>query len=178
MAFQNLDLNFATCFGWRPRIKGAPERRLWCDLAREAETKGWRNVDVKGIDLDLATNVDASYFYLARGKFTDLDTQFKWRAVFVNDHGLWKLDLPESNGAETLPEDAKAFFESEYFKKFSKRCGDLVDQARKLYRKVVEPHLKDGDLLSVAEEKLERVMFLAENARTMENLRGGKYELA
>jgi hypothetical protein len=177
LAFQNLDLKFATCFGWRPSIKGAPERGQWCDLAREAKTKGWRHVDVHGLDRDLATNVDASYFYLARGKFVDLDTQFAWRAVFVNDHGLWRMDIPGSPEAETLPEDAKAFFESEFFKKFSKRCGDLVDDAKRLFREVVEPHVKDGDLLSVAEEKLERILFLAENAHTMDNLRQGKYEL-
>ena len=58
---------------------------------------------------------------------------------------MWKLEL--LGGGEVLPEDAKAFFGCDYFKKFSKRCGDLIDRARKIYVDIVEQHLTEGELM-------------------------------
>lgn len=177
MAFENLDLKSAICFGWRPRFRSGVPVRSWCEIAEESITKGWRRVNVKALARDLAVNVDACYFYVAQGEFVDLDTGFTWRAVFVNDHMMWKLDLPGSPDAETLPEDADAFFKSEFFRKFAKRCGDLIDRARAEFTKTVEQHLEDGDLLEVDEVKLSRVMKDVDTKRFMENLRGCKYEL-
>lgn len=171
--FENLDLVEAFCFGWCPR----KSTLCWRNIADQSVTKGWKNSDVRRLDVDLKTNVDACYYFLTIGSFRDLDTGYLWRASFVNSHGLWKLELPESEGAEVLPEDAKAFFSSEYFMKFAKRGGDLIARGVKTYRDVVEPHLKNGELMQVDPIKLEAIVFWCENQHTMDNYRAGKYEL-
>ena len=173
MAFENLELKEAFCFGWCPRAR----TEAWYNLAIESVTTGWKNANIEHIDQDLKTNVDTCYFFICRGTFEDLDTGMKWQAQYINDHGLWLLTLPEGDGAEVLPEDAKAFFSCEYFKKFAKRCGDLIARAVDCYHEVIEQHLTGGELMSVDPVKLERIMFVAENAKMTDNLRNGKYEL-
>lgn len=179
MAFESLELTSALCFGWRPPRLGDDglKRRCWYDLAEESITKGWRDTDVQAMSKDLAANVASSYFYIAQGEFRDVVTGFRWRAVFVNDHMLWRLDMPKSPDTEILPADAAEFFKSKMFLKFAKRCGDLIDRADKRFRETVWPHVQEGEFLEVAEEKLERVLFNIETARFMNNLRTGKYEL-
>ena len=175
MAFERLTLKSALCFGWSPPSATGPAG-CWYDIAEQSVTKGWRGVDVGALEKDLAANVDASYFYICQGEFQDFDTDFRWRAVFVNDHAMWRLDMPGQD-IDIIPEDAKEFFGSEYFKKFSKRCGDLIDRAKARYWKTVDPRLKAGDLLQVAPEKLERILHDVDVKHFMENLRNGKYEL-
>ena len=175
MAFEHLVLEKAICFGWRPE---GPTGKCWYDLAQESITLGWRAVDVKAMSRDLSRGVDACCFNIAQGWFKDVVTGFGWHAAFVNDHMLWKLDMPDSPNTEALPQDAKDFFASKSFLKFSKRCGDFIDRADKMYRNVVWQHVQDGEFLDVAEEKLERIIFDIETARFMDNLRKGKYELA
>lgn len=170
--FENLELKEAFCWGWCTRAA----ELCWANIADASITKGWRNSDVKRLDVDLKKNVDACYFFICQGTFEDLDTGFRWRAAFVNDHALWKLELSEGQ-AEVLPEDAKAFFSCEYFKKFSKRCGDLIDRARKIYLDVVDPHLKNGELMSVDPVKMERLVHDSGVSQFMDNLRNSKYEL-
>lgn len=179
MAFEKLQLTSALCFGWRPPVlgAGAVPVKCWYDVAEESITKGWRDSNVADMENDLAQNVDSSYFYVAQGEFEDLVTGFKWRTVFVNDHMLWKLDMPKSPNTEALPQDAEEFFKSKMFLKFAKRCGDLIDRADKMFRNIVEEHLKNGEFLQVSEPKLERILFDIETSRFMANLRTGKYEL-
>ena len=88
---------------------------------------------------------------------------------------MWKLEL--LGGGEVLPEDDKACFGCDYFKKFSKRCGDLIDRARKIYVDIVEQHLMEGELMQVDPVKLDRIIHDTGVTRFMDNLRGGKYEL-
>jgi len=171
--FENLDLVEAFCFGWCP----AAAENCWANIADASITRGWKNTDVRRLDVDLKKNVDACYFFPCQGSFRDLDTGYLWRAAFVADHMLWKLELPESEGAEVLPEDAKAFFSSEYFMKFAKRCGDLIGRAKKIYEKVVDQHLRNGELMSVDVPKLERILHDASVTRFTDNLRRAKYEL-
>jgi len=171
--FENLDLVEAFCFGWCTRAASA----CWANIADASITRGWKNSDVRRLDVDLKKNVDACYFFPCQGSFRDLDTGYLWRAAFVADHMLWKLELPESEGAEVLPGDAKAFFSSEYFVKFAKRCGDLIDRAKKIYEKVVDQHLRNGELIQVDPIKLEAILFWCENQRFISNLRSGRYEL-
>ncbi len=172
--FENLDLRKAFCFGWCPPRAG----RCWADIAEESVTRGWRNSDVARLDDDLRRNVDACYFYTCQGTFEDLDTGYGWRAAFVADHAMWRLVLDGSPGAEVLPEDAKAFFSCEYFRRFAKRCGDVLDRAKKVYRGVVDGHVKSGELLKTDVVKAERILKSLDVARFMDNLRNGRYELA
>lgn len=138
-------------------------------------SKGWKNSDIQRLDVDLKKNVDACYFFPCQGVFEDIDTGFRWRAAFVADHMMWKLEI--LGGSEVLPEDAKAFFGCDYFKKFSKRCGDLIDRARKIYTGIVDPHLKSGELMQVDPIKLDRIIHDTGVTRFMDNLRNCKYEL-
>lgn len=176
MAFEYLDLRYAECFGWRRPDRRNPGRS-WVDIAEASVGLGWNGVDVKALERDLAFNVRQCYFNIACGEFIDMSTDFIWRATFINDHAMWKLTLPKSPDTEVLPEDASAFFASEFFKKFAKRCADLIRHAEFRFTQTVEPHLDDGDLLEVQEEKLSRIMYSAGNKRFMENLRTGKYEM-
>lgn len=171
--FDNLSLTGVYCFGYCPR----EVENCWANLVDQSVTRGWKNSDVAKIDRDLKANVDACYFFVCQGTFVDLDSGYRWRAAFVNDHMLWKLELVDGKGAEVLPEDAEEFFASVYFKKFSKRCGDKIDRAVRLYRDVAERHVCEGELMSVDPVKLERILDVAETERAMLNLRGGKYEL-
>lgn len=122
--FENLQLVEAFCFGWCTRAA----QTCWANIADGSVSKGWKNSDIGRLDVDLKKNVDACYFFPCQGVFEDIDTGFRWRAAFVGIHSLWKLEL-FNNSAEVLPEDAKAFFSCKYFKKFSKRCGDLITRA-------------------------------------------------
>lgn len=169
--FQNLQLVEAFCFGWCTRAADL----CWANIADGSVSKGWKNSDIQRLDVDLKKNVDACYFFPCQGVFEDIDTGFRWRAAFVADHMMWKLEI--LGGSEVLPEDAKAFFGCDYFKKFSKRCGDLIDRARKIYVDVVDPHLKSGELMQVDPIKLDRIIHDTGVTRFMDNLRGGKYEL-
>ena len=63
------------------------------------------------------------------------------------------------------------------FKKFSKRCGDKIDRAVEIYRKIAERHVQEGDLMKVDPVKLEAILAVAETKHAMLNLRNGKYEL-
>ena len=172
--FENLELRKAFCFGWCPVAAG----RCWANIADESVTRGWKNSDTARLDEDLKRNVDACYFFPCQGTFEDLDTGYRWRAAFVADHAMWKLELDGSPEAEVLPEDAKAFFSCEYFMKFAKRCGDILDRAKKVYCGVVDRHVKAGELMKADTVKLERILHDLGVARYMDNLRGGKYELA
>ena len=171
--FDNLDLREVYCFGFCPRASTTS----WVNLADQSVTKGWKHSDVARIDYDLKTNVDACYFFICQGTFVDLDTQIRWRAKFENIHSLWQLELVDGKRAEVLPEDAEAFFGCDYFKKFSKRCGDKIDRAVEIYRKIAERHVQEGDLMKVDPVKLEAILECAETKRFMDNLRNCKYEL-
>ena len=171
--FDNLDLREVYCFGFCPRASTTS----WVNLADQSVTRGWKHSDVRRIDYDLKTNVDACYFFICQGTFVDLDTQIRWRARFENIHSLWQLELVDGKHAEVLPEDAADFFGCEYFKKFTKRCGDKIVRAVEIYRKIAERHVREGDLMAVDPVKLEAILECAETKRFMDNLRNCKYEL-
>lgn len=122
-------------------------------------------------------DVDASYYFLTVGTFKDLDTDYVWRASFINRHGMWKLELSDGS-APVLPEDASAFFSCEYFKKFSKRGADLIARALSVYDEIVDSRIISGDLLKVDPVKLEKILGFVRNSRIMQNYRDGKYEMA
>lgn len=169
--FQNIQLIDVYCFGFCPNAADL----CWANIADGSVSKGWKNSDVQRLDVDLKKNVDACYFFPCQGTFEDIDTGFRWRAAFVADHMMWKIQL--IGGEEVLPEDAKAFFGCDYFKKFAKRCGDLIDRARKIYVDIVDQHLKNGELMQVDPIKLDRIIHDTGVTRFMDNLRNCKYEL-
>jgi len=172
--FANLDLIGATCFGWCPLAKG---QQSWFRLADQSVTKGWKQTDVRRIGDDLMKNVDACYFFVAQGDFLDIDSGMKYHARFVNDSALWYLSIPGSEEAEILPEQADQFFKSEFFGKFARRCGELIDRAVRCYDGIIEPHMQNGEFLQVSEVKLARILHDCRVSRFMSNLRDCKYGL-
>ena len=169
MAFENIELRAARCFGWRY------ENPSWADLADLAQARGWTEDKDAEVDSLLAADADSSYFSVCEGEFADVDTDIRWRATFQNLHAMWKLEV--ADGGEVLPEDAAAFFSSEYFAKFAKRCADLAQRAAGTFRSAVEPRMREGRMLRSDPVKVEAVLDAVEHARSAENLRTGKYEL-
>lgn len=170
--FGNLDLRDALCWGWCPKKSTS----CWVNVADAARQGTWDGAAVAAVDRDLAKNSDACFYFTCQGLFEDLDTGFLWRAQFVADHMLWRLTL--ENSGKVLPEDAADFFSSEYFLRFARRCGDLIDRARQVYAEAVEPRVKAGEMLSPDPRKVERIVRDVGVARFMDNLRQGRYELA
>ena len=85
--FENLQLVDVYCFGFCPNAATA----CWANIADGSVSKGWKNSDVRRLDVDLKKNVDACYFFPCQGVFEDIDTGFRWRAAFVADHMMWKI---------------------------------------------------------------------------------------
>ena len=58
--FAGLDLRAAKCFGY-----SIPEEDNWKFLADQVDDIGWKNVDVKQLEKNLAKNVEQSYMNIA-----------------------------------------------------------------------------------------------------------------
>ena len=80
--FDILDLKGITLFGGR-----------WVELATQSKTLGWSGVDKVAIEKSLAKAVDSSYFRIVSFNVEDLDTEITWHASFLNDKGLWELEI-------------------------------------------------------------------------------------
>lgn len=173
MAFENLDMRDAACFGWCPK---GPDTN-WYKVAQRSIDIGWSEDIRARVEKDLAVNVKASYFYICEGEFEDIDTGIRWRCSFMNDHMMWQLRIVDSPDADVTPEDAKAFFSSEMIQKFAKRCGDLIARAAKQIQNLLEPYLETGELLDVDEIKLSRIMDCVDKEYFMDNLRTRKFEM-
>lgn len=163
-SFENLDLRGIQIFGGR-----------WVELATQSKTLGWNGVDRLALEKSLARSVDSSYFRIVSFNVGDLDTEITWHASFLNDKGLWELEIFDSPRAEVEPEQMADFFGSAEFKRIAKRAGWLLEEASKAVNEVIMPRLEAGELLSVDEVKLSAIMHWLSDKQLMENLRSGKF---
>lgn len=171
--FENLDLRGISVFGGKKKAgEGKP---AWSELAKQSKTLGWQNIDRLALAESLARAVDATYFRIVSFKAEDLDTEITWHASFLNDRGLWKLEIFNSPRAEVEPEQCRGFFGSASFKKIAKKASWILEESRKLLEDVLNVHLDDGELLEVDEVKLAALMHWLSDKQWMENLRTGKF---
>lgn len=163
--FDSLDLKGITLFGGR-----------WVELATQSKTLGWsRGVDKQALEKNLARAVDSSYFRIVSFNVEDLDTEITWHASFLNDKGLWELEIFDSPRADVEPSQMADFFGSDEFKRIAKRAGWLLEEAKQVVKDVIMPKLEAGELLSVDEVKLSAIMHWLSDKQFMENLRSGKF---
>lgn len=162
--FDSLDLKGITLFGGR-----------WVELATQSKTLGWSGVDKLALEKNLARAVDSSYFRIVSFNVEDLDTEITWHASFLNDKGLWELEIFDSPHADVEPEQMADFFGSAEFKKIAKRAGWLLEEAKHLLEDVIEPKLSTGDLLAIDEIKLAAIYSWLKDPNFMNNLRSGKF---
>ena len=163
--FESLDLKRISLFGGGP----------WTKLATQSKTLGWDGIDKLALEKNLARSTDACYFRIVSFVVEDLDNEIRWHASFLNDKGLWELEIDGSPDAEVEPEQMADFFGSEEFKKIAKRAGWLLEEARSLVQDVLQEHIDNGQLLAVDEVKLEAIMHWLGDKQFMENLRSGKF---
>ena len=162
--FENLDLREVQIFGGR-----------WAELATQSKTLGWNGVDKQTLEKSLARAVDSSYFRIVSFNVGDLDTEITWHASFLNDKGLWELEIFDSPRADVEPEQMADFFGSAEFKKIAERAGWILEEAKCLLEDVVEPKLSTGDLLAIDEIKLAAIYSWLKDPNFMNNLRSGKF---
>lgn len=172
--FENLDLRGISVFGGKKKEE-KEGKSSWTELAEQSKTLGWKNIDCLALAESLARAVDASYFRIVSFKAEDLDTEITWHASFLNDKGLWELEIFNSPKAEVEPEQYRDFFSSASFKKIAKKAGWILEESRKLLEDIIEPRLSMGELLEVDEVKLAAVMHWLSDKQWMENLRTGKF---
>lgn len=162
--FDNLNLKGVTLFGG-----------YWVELATQSKTLGWSGVDKLALEKNLARAVDSSYFRIVSFNVEDLDTEITWHASFLNDKGLWELEIFDSPRADVEPSQMADFFGSDEFKRIAKRAGWLLEEAKQVVKDVIMPKLEVGELLSVDEVKLSAIMHWLSDKQFMENLRSGKF---
>lgn len=162
--FENLDLKGIQIFGGH-----------WVELATQSKTLGWNGVDKLALEKSLARAVDSSYFRIVSFNVEDLDTEITWHASFLNDKGLWELEIFDSPRADVEPEQMADFFGSAEFKRIAKRAGWILEEAKKAVADVIMPKLETGNFLSIDEVKLAAIMHWISDKQFMENLRSGKF---
>ena len=123
----------------------------------------------------MARAVDSSYFRIVSFNVEDLDDEITWHASFLNDKGLWELEIFDSPHADVEPSQMADFFGSDEFKRIAKRAGWILEESRKAVVDVIMPKLEAGNLLSIDEVKLAAIMHWLSDKQFMENLRSGKF---
>ena len=164
--FDNLDLKRISVFG---------ARETWTKLAAQSKTLGWTGISKTALEKSLAQAVDSSYFRIVSFDVEDLDNEITWHASFLNDKGLWELEIANSPQADVEPSQMADFFGSDEFKRIAKRTGWFLEEAKHLLIDVIMAKLETGELLDVDEVKLSAIMHWLSNKQFMENLRSGKF---
>ena len=170
--FEGLDIRSVRCFGFK-----SPKQDSWKQIAQQSVSAGWKYIDVKQLEQDLAHNVDESYASIVEFTSEDVNTGIKWRAKFINDKQLWTLQIEDRPDAEVLLDDKVAFFTSELFLNFMKKALDYVLSAKKTYDEIVSQHLENGELLKVNEVKLSALLWYIDNKTFIDNFRLGEFIL-
>lgn len=170
MAFERLDLKAVSCFGW-----SRPIQPSWVELAKKSVSSGWTIGIAKQIDEKLAQDVSKSFERLIQCRFIDLATNIYYKAYFDNSRGLWYLEIIDSPKAQILDDDLNGFFGSDGFKRFAKRCSQILTDAKQVYDETIKEHLENGELLSVSEQKLDWILRDLDVGRFMDNLRDCRY---
>lgn len=166
----NIDLKNIACFGFT-----LPRKDSWRTVVHKVEASGWKSVDMDSFQKTLNENVLGAYEHIVNIQFMDLDTDTEYLAVFDNQKKLWKLEIPGSDDEAVSPEDKKAFFSDEQFKKTCKRAVEIMANALEMAEEVIMPEVKKGRFIDVDEIKLEAIIDMLKDQSFMSPLKLGKY---
>lgn len=168
--FAGLDLRSAKCFGF-----SVPTKDNWLQIAKQSENIHWDLVDVKQLEKNLVKDVEDSYLYIASFELVDVDDDMKYALKFNNNEALWQLDIADSPKAELTIEQRGDFFKSDMFKKVAKKTYQRLLDAKEVYDRIVEYHMKHGEFLLVDLVKLEAILKFLDTEYFMQNVLNGKY---
>lgn len=168
--FSGLDLRKALCFGY-----SYPKENGWKFLADQSENVGWKNIDVKQLENNLAKNVDQCYYRIAQFKLVNVDDDMAYSLWYDNNKALWNVEIANSPEADLSTEERKDLFSSEMFKNISKKTYYKLLDAFKSYNSNVKMHIDNGDMLLVDAVKLDAILHFLDTDYFMKNILNGKY---
>lgn len=168
--FAGLDLRGARCFGFH-----SPVQDGWTYIAQQADDTGWNMIDKTALEKSLTKDVDQSYNFIASYRLVDVDDDMSYDVWFDNNKQLWGLQITNSPDAEITVEQRANFFKSDLFKKIAKQTYHKVLDANEIYKKIVQPHLENGELLLVDTVKLDAILHFIDLEHFMQNMLNCKY---
>ena len=166
----NIDLKNIECFGFT-----FPRKDSWYVVLQKSVSKGWKSIDIDTFQKTLNENVLRSYEYIVNILSRDIDTDTEYLASFNNKKKLWKLEIPGSDDDAVSPEDKKAFFKDENFKRTCKRADEILKNALASCENMIMPEVEKGNFINVDEIKLEAILDMIRDQTFMKNLKLGKY---
>ena len=153
-----------------------PRKDSWQMLLKPVANSGkWSSIDLEQFQKVLNENVLATYENLIAISFVDLDSDTEFRASFINQKKLWKLEIPGSPDDAVSEDDTRAFFKAEEFKKICKRADEILNNAYTACDKLLIPVIKKGEMINVDEIKLEAIMHFLDDPLLRKNLKLGKF---
>lgn len=168
--FAGLDLRYARCFGF-----ALPEKDNWLKIAKQSEDINWNLIDVKQLENSLSKDVLKSYLFIAEYKLVNVDDDMGYTIKFNNNETLWQVEITGSPKAEMTIEERANFFKSDMMKKIAKRTYQILLNAKDTYDKIVDYHMKNGELLLVDLTKFEAIYSFLDNDHFMQNILDCKY---
>lgn len=168
--FAGLDLRGARCFSY-----SVPEQKNWKFLADQADDVGWKLIDSKQLERNLAKDVEASYMKIAQFKLVNVDDDTSYTLWFDNNKKLWNVSISDSPKADLDVEERANFFKSDMFKKVAKKVYYRLISAKESYDNIIRHHLEHGELLLVDTVKLNAIIHFLESEHFLDNLLNGKY---
>lgn len=166
----NVDLKNIACFGFT-----LPKKDSWYVVLHKAASEGWKAIDMDTFQKTLNENVLGAYEFMVNIQCKDIDTDTEYLAIFDNQKKLWKLEIPGSDDAAVSPEDKKAFFKDEQFKRTCKRANEILNNVLKSCESMIMPEVEKGNFIGVDEIKLEAILDMIKDPSFMNNLKMGKY---
>lgn len=166
----NVDLKNIACFGFT-----LPREESWYMVLHKVNSSGWKSIDMDAFQKTLNENVLGAYQYMVNIQFRDIDTDTEYLAVFDNQKKMWKLEIPGSDDDAVSPDDKKAFFKDEQFKRTCKRAEEILKNALKSCEGMIMPEVEKGKFIDVDEVKLEAILDMIKDPSFMKNLKMGKY---
>lgn len=166
----NVDLKNIACFGFT-----LPRKDSWYVLLHKVVSEGWKSIDIDTFQKTLNENVLEAYEHIVNILLRDIDTDTEYLARFDNKKKLWKLEIPGSDDDAVSPEDKKAFFKDENFKRTCKRADEILKNALTSCENMIMPEVEKGNFINVDEIKLEAILDMIKDQTFMKNLKLGKY---
>lgn len=166
----NVDLKNIACFGFT-----LPREESWYMVLHKVNSSGWKSIDMDAFQKTLNENVLGAYQHMVNIQFRDIDTDTEYLAVFDNQKKMWKLEIPGSGDDAVSPDDKKAFFKDEQFKRTCKRAEEILKNALKSCEGMIMPEVEKGKFIDVDEVKLEAILDMIKDPSFMKNLKMGKY---
>ena len=167
--FKNLDVTDIGIFG-----KSMPKEKCWTWMLKKAGSFDTVS-DKKAFEKSLKWNVEASYYRLVGITFKDLDTDTEWFASFIPDMKKWELEIPSSNKALISPDQKFDCYHNPEIKKIVEHAADVLTQAAQVCKEQVLQYVEAGELLSVDETKLDRILDAVDDKQLMANLKKGVF---